>query len=132
MIAIFFLSICKPNSFIFCPSISIWPSLNSTILKRAYRIELFPAPVLPTIPTFIPGSTSKLKFFRDGSKSSLYLIVILEKVIFPVCGHFCAINFLSLNFSISSSILSLVYSRALLVQTRVLLQSVISLIEIEK
>ena len=48
------------------------PSSHSTSLKRAWSREDLPAPVRPTIPTFIPGSTLKERFFKTSSKFSLY------------------------------------------------------------
>lgn len=51
MIDIFFLKSCSPISVVKILSIQIFPS-GSDNLKRAEMRELFPAPVLPTIPTY--------------------------------------------------------------------------------
>ena len=53
MNAIFFLNACNPTFWIFTLSIFIDPPSISTSLYNAYKIEDLPAPVLPTIPTFI-------------------------------------------------------------------------------
>lgn len=55
------------------PLIRIYPDWASTILQRARQIVLFPAPVRPTIPTFSPALTLKLKLLRTSSVSGLYL-----------------------------------------------------------
>lgn len=55
MKAILCLSWCKPTSLVSTSSIQQEPSLSSTNLNRAYKIELLPAPVRPTIPTLMPG-----------------------------------------------------------------------------
>lgn len=55
MNAMFFLSLWRPMFLRFTPSISAVPSVSSVRRKRVYKIELLPEPVLPTIPTFIPG-----------------------------------------------------------------------------
>lgn len=44
-----FLTSCKPISFMGCPSKSIFP-VNSVRRNNAWMIELFPAPVRPTMP----------------------------------------------------------------------------------
>jgi hypothetical protein len=56
----------KPRSFILKPSITIFPSDNFTSLNKLCKIELLPAPVLPTIPTFIPDSTVKQTLLIAG------------------------------------------------------------------
>lgn len=68
------LNVCNPTSLILTPSISTVPLERSISLKSDYRIELLPAPVLPTIPTFMPGSISNVTSLTAGSRSSLYLI----------------------------------------------------------
>ena len=87
MNAIPFLKAWRPTSFIFWPSIIISPSDNSHSLKRAYKIEDFPAPVLPTIPTFIFGCIVKLRFLILGSKVSLYFIDAFLNSINPLLGQ---------------------------------------------
>jgi hypothetical protein len=66
---------CKPSPLMSTPSIMIRPSESSIKRKRAYKIDDLPAPVLPTMPTFIHGLMMKLKFFSDGGRFSLYRIV---------------------------------------------------------
>ena len=68
-------------------SISIWPSKISTILQIAYEIVLFPAPVLPTIPIFIPFSTLKEIFFNTISVFVLYLKLTFLNSILPNSGQ---------------------------------------------
>ena len=80
-------SMWSPISFMFCPSISTEPSLISHRRKRICKIELFPAPVLPTIPTFMPGCIVKLKFSIDGGRFSRYLIVTSLNSIPPRIGQ---------------------------------------------
>lgn len=41
-----------------CPSISTVPDWASITLLKSFRKEVFPDPVLPTMPIFSPGSTS--------------------------------------------------------------------------
>lgn len=83
MKAILFLNRCRPISLTLTPSKTTFPLLNSISLKSAYNIELLPAPVLPTIPTFIPGSATNDSSLIAGSNDSLYLIITLSNVIFP-------------------------------------------------
>lgn len=78
---IFFLRRCNPTSFVSILSMITDPSFTSINLNKAYKIELFPAPVLPTIPIFIPVLTSKSKLFRAGGKSGLYFMNTLSNVI---------------------------------------------------
>ena len=54
----------------------------------AKHIVDLPAPVLPTIPTFIPGSTVKLKSLRTISVFGLYLNDALQNSTCPLYGHF--------------------------------------------
>ena len=80
------------------PSISIVPLSLSFILNMAYKMELLPAPVLPTIPTFDFDFIVNDTFLRAGSKSSLYLIVMLEKIIYPSDPKELFSNFTSIDF----------------------------------
>ena len=50
-----------------------FPSVISIILDKARVSDVFPAPVLPTIPIFSPFLTLKVKSFKTGFKSCLYL-----------------------------------------------------------
>ena len=59
----------------------------STILNKAYNIEDFPAPVLPTHPILSPGMIVKDISFRTKGVSSLYRKEIFEKMISPLEGH---------------------------------------------
>lgn len=54
------------------PSINMVPEKSSIILLRASPTVVFPAPVLPTIPTFSPDFTSKERFLRAKSVYGLY------------------------------------------------------------
>lgn len=47
----------------------------SIILNSAYNIVDFPAPVLPTQPTFIPCATYIDNPFKTKPEKSLYLII---------------------------------------------------------
>lgn len=55
------------------PSILMEPDKSSTILLRVKPIDVFPAPVLPTIPIFYPEWMSNDKFLRTVSVYGLYL-----------------------------------------------------------
>lgn len=59
----FFLSKCSPISFVLAPSMKTSPSYSPRSLNKTLKIEDFPDPVLPTIPTFIPGLTLKFNCF---------------------------------------------------------------------
>lgn len=50
------------------------PSQSSQSLNKAYKMDDFPAPVRPTIPTFMPGYTVKERFLMLGSRHSRYLM----------------------------------------------------------
>lgn len=54
-------------------SIVIVPDVSSIILNKAVIIELFPAPVRPTIPIFSQGLLSKEMLFNEGIRCSLNL-----------------------------------------------------------
>ena len=54
------LKIYKFTSFISIPSIYIEPDSSSIIRDKVKARVDFPAPVLPTTPTLVPGSTNKL------------------------------------------------------------------------
>jgi hypothetical protein len=75
MTVIFWRTIDSLTSEMSCPSISILPSVNSTILDRARHRVDFPAPVLPTTPTLCPGSTVKDSLCSTSSVVGLYLRV---------------------------------------------------------
>eukprot|EP00350_Pseudokeronopsis_sp_OXSARD2_P008658 CAMPEP_0170562656 /NCGR_PEP_ID=MMETSP0211-20121228/61721_1 /TAXON_ID=311385 /ORGANISM="Pseudokeronopsis sp., Strain OXSARD2" /LENGTH=92 /DNA_ID=CAMNT_0010879807 /DNA_START=512 /DNA_END=790 /DNA_ORIENTATION=+ len=84
MKAMFFLNKWSPTSFVFTPSISMLPSSSMFVnLKRACNMEDFPAPVLPTTPTFIPASTLKFTPFKEGGKWSLYFMITFLNSMFP-------------------------------------------------
>jgi len=55
----------------------------SNILNSAWTIEDFPAPDLPTIPTFYPWEILKETPFKVGFRFSLYLMWTLWKTISP-------------------------------------------------
>lgn len=52
-------------------SISMLPEFISTNLNKEVRIEVFPAPVRPTIPIFSAGRVINDTSFNDGIKCSL-------------------------------------------------------------
>jgi hypothetical protein len=72
MIVILSLRSARPTVDISTPSISMLPLNFSIILHRANQIVLFPAPVLPTIPTFSPDSIVTFKFLSTTCVSGLY------------------------------------------------------------
>lgn len=55
MNAMFLRRACKPTVLMSISSTFISPASNSHNLNNVYNIDDFPAPVLPTIPTFILG-----------------------------------------------------------------------------
>ena len=70
IMAIDSLRVLSPTSDKSTPSMRMLPPLClsfSTILKRAWSTEDFPAPVLPTIPTFIFPSIANESLFKTGS-----------------------------------------------------------------
>ena len=71
MIVILERNSCNPRDAISTPSMRIEPSAASIIRNRAKVKDDFPAPVLPTIPTFFPPATSKDTLLRTKSKFSL-------------------------------------------------------------
>jgi hypothetical protein len=85
--AILFLKAWSPTVVIFVPSIRISPDSNSQRRKRVYKIDDFPAPVLPTIPTFIFGWITIERSLTLGSRVFLYLIVTFLNSIFPMSGQ---------------------------------------------
>lgn len=89
------------------PSISTDPSLGSTNLNSIYRIELLPAPVRPTIPTFIPAWISKFRFLTDGSRVGLYFMEMFLKEMAPFYGQDWIAK--SVFFTNSSSMSNCVY-----------------------
>uniref|UniRef100_A0A0A9FR13 Uncharacterized protein n=1 Tax=Arundo donax TaxID=35708 RepID=A0A0A9FR13_ARUDO len=63
---------CSPILQMSTLSISIVPSLGSTIRKRAWIKVDFPLPVRPTIPTFfLPGIVHDM-FFKTEGRCSAY------------------------------------------------------------
>jgi len=86
---------------IFTPSIKIRPSAASIIRKSAKAKEVFPAPVLPTIPTYIlfnfwkffsnftfsPGLISAVIPRKERSNSGLYLHEYFWKWTAPRLGQ---------------------------------------------
>lgn len=77
----------RPMSAMFTPSILIHPEFNSDNRNKHTPNELFPDPVLPTIPIFSLGSTSKLIPLRTSGKLGRYLILTLENVMEPNRGQ---------------------------------------------
>ena len=69
------------------PSIIIVPSSNSVSRSNAVIKELFPAPVLPTTPTFEPDITFTSIFLRIRGEFVLYRMPTLINCISPLFGH---------------------------------------------
>jgi hypothetical protein len=69
-------------------SIEIFPVSASSILNKHKAKLLFPAPVLPTTPTFSPALTSNVIFFKDGSSSGRYFAENSTNFMFPFSGQF--------------------------------------------
>jgi hypothetical protein len=71
------------------PSISIKPPFyNSSILDKDNAIVDFPAPVLPTMPTFYPGSILNVRFYKTVFVSGLYYKLAFLNSTAPFCGHY--------------------------------------------
>jgi len=84
MILIELLSLCRPIVWISTPSIVMeLPGSNLVILKRAWMMEDFPAPVLPTHPTLSVPWIEKEVPFSTKSKSFLYFILTSLNFIDP-------------------------------------------------
>ena len=62
---------CSPSPVMSWPSMEIFPPVGSMILNSARVRLLFPAPVLPQIPTFSPALMLKSRPLRTGSSPSL-------------------------------------------------------------
>lgn len=105
-----YLKMWSPSVEMSTSSIRILPSWSSQSLNSACKIEDLPAPVLPTIPTFIPACTLNLSYLMLGSSDSLYLMEAPSNSISPLTGQFCSIYFLSPGFSMTSSLSISVYS----------------------
>jgi len=83
----FFRKIYKSIFEISMPSISIEPSNSSTILLKLIQTVDLPAPVLPTTPTFVPGSTTNVKCFRTAGVFGLYFSVTFLNSTSPLLGQ---------------------------------------------
>ena len=64
------------------------PIYGSAILNSAWMMEVFPAPVLPTIPTFSPSLILNERFFKTRGRPSLYLIEKFLNLIIAFYGHY--------------------------------------------
>ena len=84
---IFDLNKCNPISLMSTLSMVMHPSTNSVSRNSPYNNDDLPLPVLPTMPTLCPASTLNETFFKTGSKSFLYVIVIPMKLISPLEGQ---------------------------------------------
>jgi len=71
MKAILLRSVWSPTFAISTPSTKIFPAESSLSRNKACRIELLPAPVRPTIPTFIPADALNESSLMLGSRLSL-------------------------------------------------------------
>jgi len=71
MNAILLRNVWSPIFAISTPSIKIFPEESSLSQNNAWKIELFPAPVRPTIPIFIPADALNDRSLMLGSRLSL-------------------------------------------------------------
>ena len=80
------LKVWRPNLRASCPpNVYYDPYSGSQILSKDCIIDDFPAPVLPTIPTFYPFKTLKLTPLSTKGNSFLYFIWKSLKIIsFPI------------------------------------------------
>lgn len=69
------------------PSNRMSPESRSHNLNKHERRVDFPAPVLPTMPTFSPLLMFAVKSFKESGKSLRYLMFTELKVRSPVLGH---------------------------------------------
>ena len=99
MMVTFLLSYSSEISLMFSPSISIEPPQISTILVKARLRVDFPAPVLPTIPTFSPAPILTESPLSTSSVFGLYLSLTSLIKISPLCGHCLSWTFLYPCFS---------------------------------
>ena len=93
------LSVCNPSER--AERLSIWysePNSGSMILKRAWIIEDFPAPVLPTIPTFYPSSILKEIFFKTKGSYGRYRREKFFTIIEAFLGQLSCIPVFSMVF----------------------------------
>ena len=60
---------------------------SENYLKIAVAKELFPAPVLPTIPIFSRSEISRSKFLNTKGRRSLYLIEYFSNLMSPFDGQ---------------------------------------------
>ena len=84
----------------------MFPVAGSTRRKRATSRELFPAPVLPTMPSFSPGSTWNCKPLRTSGRPSRYLNWNSLKTTRPCDGHADGGVFVLMRSGASLSMLS--------------------------
>ena len=99
IIVIFYLSYSREWSLILFPSIEIFPDSISMILVKAREIVLFPAPVLPTIPTLCPPSILKERPLSTFSVVGLYLTSTSSNSMQPWLGHYLSSIFIYPVFS---------------------------------
>mmetsp|Transcript_22585 Transcript_22585/g.38586 ORF Transcript_22585/g.38586 Transcript_22585/m.38586 type:complete len:259 (-) Transcript_22585:1086-1862(-) len=69
------------------PSIRICPASASTRRNSARSVVLFPEPVRPTSPTFVPPSAAKLTSFSTSGRCRWYRRSTPAKVTQPFCGQ---------------------------------------------
>lgn len=69
------------------PSILILPFSNSISLDNVSPRVVLPEPVRPTIPIFLPGEISKVRFLITRSVCGLYLNDIASNLISPFSGQ---------------------------------------------
>lgn len=72
MIVIFLLSWVRERFVISISSMRIYPVVLCKILSKERVNVDFPAPVLPTTPTFSEGLNTTEKFYNENGKFSLY------------------------------------------------------------
>lgn len=84
---IFYRNKGRARSLMSSPSIIIEPLSSSTMRLNARQIVLFPAPVLPTMPTFWPYSALKERPLSTISVPGLYLKQTWSNAMLPFYGH---------------------------------------------
>ncbi|KAH3683180.1 hypothetical protein WICPIJ_005849 [Wickerhamomyces pijperi] len=86
------------------PSILMYPVSGSRNLNKAVMMVDFPAPVLPTIPILLFGSTSKETFLMTFGKWAAYLKERSDISNLPSCGQLAGGSLSGTNSAGSSSI----------------------------
>mmetsp|Transcript_36253 Transcript_36253/g.40353 ORF Transcript_36253/g.40353 Transcript_36253/m.40353 type:complete len:237 (-) Transcript_36253:9-719(-) len=103
-------SFFKPTDLISISSITICPLSSSAIRVNAFTTVLFPAPVLPTIPTLAPLGIFIFNPFKANGVSGRYRKFTFLNSTDPLDGHSFSTN-LSLGMTCGASFWSCVYCR---------------------